>query len=116
MLTSMADLKLTKDADGKAFEVAEGSLITVSLPEVPTSGFRWQAETSPGEVLTADQSSFGAHGGASVGGGGVRTLQFRANQPGTSELRARLWRAWEGESSIIERFSATFKITSNSTP
>jgi hypothetical protein len=37
-------------------------------------------------------------------------LSFRAVATGNVELRLKLWRQWEGDKSIVDRFAATVRV------
>jgi len=92
---------------GRTVEVEAQSLVIVRLDENPTTGYRWNVETSGGLEMVGD--SFERIGDA-IGAGGVRVFQFRASDTGSHELGIRKWRDWEGESSIIDRFYATILV------
>jgi inhibitor of cysteine peptidase len=48
--------------------------------------------------------------GRPVGRGGTRTFTFIGKNAGTVDLQLKLWREWEGDSSIRERFEVTIDI------
>ncbi|HCZ13800.1 MAG TPA: hypothetical protein DHV85_04190 [Candidatus Accumulibacter sp.] len=48
---------------------------------------------------------------AAVGSSGLRILTFIAEQPGGALLHLKLWREWKGNSSAIEVFTVTVRIT-----
>ena len=50
--------------------------------------------------------------GRPIGAGGTRTFTFIAKNAGTVDLQLKLWREWEGDSSIRERFEVTIDIES----
>jgi inhibitor of cysteine peptidase len=50
--------------------------------------------------------------GVGVGGGGQRTFTFVAQKPGSVTLQLKLWREWEGDSSVTERFGVTINVRS----
>ncbi|MBM7799400.1 inhibitor of cysteine peptidase [Microlunatus panaciterrae] len=107
----MGELTLDQDSAGGIFKVVVGDTITLTLRENPTTGFRWQLEPRPSQLLAPEGAHFtvGPHPG--VGSGGVRTWRFRAITPGPVVVDARLGRAWEGEAAAIERFSVSLDIS-----
>lgn len=76
----------------------------MSLSENPTTGYRWELEDIRGLEMVGDR--FQSSGG-SIGAAGNRIFQFRGIDVGKHELRLKNWRKWEGDSSVINRFSAT---------
>jgi len=106
----MAQINLTKADQGRTVEVPRGTVLVIQLEENPTTGYRWaveQADTERLELLNADYAMAADTG---VGGGGGRTFAFRAVRGGTTPLRLKHWRAWEGDASIIERLQVTVRV------
>jgi inhibitor of cysteine peptidase len=110
----MPEVTLTETDNGGAIEVRQGDVIDLQLRENPTTGFRWQVVRADGldeEPLAADATPQGGEPGQPrIGAGGVRTLRFRARAPGSGRLELKLWRAFEGESSVVDRFTADITI------
>ncbi len=105
----MADVSLTADdADGTR-SARVGDTVVVSLPESPTSGYRWGVEELP-PVLAPAGDEFVPAPASELGGGGTRVLRFGARSPGEGRIVLRRWRSWEGEDSVVERFDATLLI------
>lgn len=92
---------------GRTVEVEAQSVVTVRLDENPSTGYRWNVETTEGLEIVGD--SFERAGDA-MGTGGVRVLQFRILEKGSHRLSIRKWRDWEGENSIIDRFYITIVV------
>jgi inhibitor of cysteine peptidase len=92
----MTDRLLTKSMHGK--EIVE---------ENATTGYRWYV--APVADLSVISSSLAPHPGSGVGGGGLRRFVLTATAPGNIQLRAKLWRDWEGDSSVIDRFEIAIR-------
>lgn len=99
---------LTRTDSGKTIDLRVGDRLLVRLEESPTTGFAWAREG--GDDTLVQQASDFAPASAGVGGGGLRSFLFMAEKAGVVQLRLRLWRAWEGDSSVIEVFTATARI------
>jgi inhibitor of cysteine peptidase len=97
---------ITAADNGGVVEVAVGEQIAIELAENPTTGYRWQLDGDPGVVVDASEHVVGTGG---IGGGGVRRFVLHADRPGDLGARAKLWRAWSGEGSVIERFAITLR-------
>jgi inhibitor of cysteine peptidase len=95
--------------DGKSIEAQVGDLITVSLDENPTTGFRWVVDQSDEDIVALSSSEYAAAPGSKVGRGGRRVVTFEVRKAGVSTIQLKLWRAWEGDSSVAQRFGVTLR-------
>lgn len=89
-------------------DLAVGECVVVELAETPSTGFRWQVEAEP--PLTLLESCWDPAVSAAIGGAGTRRLTLRSDAPGTAQLNVKLWRQWEGDSSVIHRHTFEFAI------
>ena len=106
-------LELTQADNGKSVEARPGDLIIIRLPENPTTGFRWTVDKVDPLYVEAQGSSFSAARDAAVGGGGERTFSFKVKgEGGTGNIGLKLWREWEGDASVIERYRVAVKVRS----
>jgi inhibitor of cysteine peptidase len=106
----VSDLILTQDEKDRSFEVHQNDVIVVRLPVNPTTGYRWAIEGIDEEVLEPEESDFNLRPDAGIGGGGERRLGFRAKRAGTARVELKLARAWEEESSGIDRYGFTIQV------
>jgi inhibitor of cysteine peptidase len=104
----MSTLTLTESNDGQSFNLQTGDQILVEFDESPTTGYRWAVDYV-GDVLAFQNSNF-SPAGSGIGGGGKRVFSFTAERAGSSRLSMKLWRDWEGDSSVIKRFDASLHI------
>jgi inhibitor of cysteine peptidase len=105
----MAAYTLTSQENGHHLHLARGDTLRVVLRDISTTGYRWAIDALDEGVLGlvgTDLTPAGA-----VGGGGERTFHFVANAPGQTALRLKLWREWEGDRSVIERFEVSVNVT-----
>jgi inhibitor of cysteine peptidase len=107
---------LTREDNDKTIEVHAGDSIVVRLPENPTTGFAWAIDRADDEVLRLQSSEYSPAAGVGVGGGGQRNLTFKAIRPGTVTLRLKLWRDWEGDKSVTDRFTTTIRVMQGTPP
>ena len=106
----MPQLALTPADDGKSFEVDQGDVVVIGLDENPTTGYRWAVDRRDADILELQGSDFSPGTGAGIGGGGRRTLVFKARKAGTARVQLKLWRDWEGESSTTDRYAVTLRV------
>ena len=74
----MSQVTITQADDGKAFELRLGDTLVLRLAENHTAGYQWAVQQEGEGILVLEGDNYSAPGGAVVGGGGERTLTFRA--------------------------------------
>lgn len=106
-------LTVTKNDNGKELSLKVGDSFLVSLPENPTTGYRWELAGDTSAYLAAAKDEYvpAAQAGGMVGGGGVRELTFSAKAPGSVKLALRLRRSWEKPDQAVDSFSVTLNIS-----
>jgi inhibitor of cysteine peptidase len=102
------EMILTRERSGETIVLQKGQQVHLSLPENPTTGYRW-AVTADGVDITDDGYAGDAKG--SVGGGGARTLRLVATRPGDAVVRASLQRSWEGPDKAVDRCEFHFRVS-----
>src|SRR5262249_61596747 len=106
---AMPDPVLTRAAHVPPVALQPGLVVVVQLEEPPPTGFRWALEPPLPAGLSLLDAAY-VPGGAAVGGGGVRQFRLRADAPGSGVLAFKLWRAWAGDASVVDRFRVTVRI------
>ena len=107
----MSTVTLTQADNSKTVDVRRGDTIVVQLAENPTTGFRWAADNLDEQVVKPQNDSYSPASGGGVGGGGTRTFTLLAAGAGTAPLRFKLWREWEGDKSITQRFEVNLRVS-----
>ncbi|MBS0560439.1 MAG: protease inhibitor I42 family protein [Proteobacteria bacterium] len=100
---------LTEANQAQTIGVKAGDLIRLSLPENATTGYRWAVDRlgSGIEQVGAPEASYPA---GAVGSGGRASWMFKATAPGVDEIAMKMWRPWEGEPSVVQRFHVWLNI------
>jgi inhibitor of cysteine peptidase len=106
----MPGLVVTQADNGKSFEVHQGEVIGIRLEENPSTGYRWAIDHVDADFLTLQNSAFSPTSGGGIGSGGERTFTFKATKTGTAHIQLKLWREWEGDRSITNRYTLTIQI------
>jgi inhibitor of cysteine peptidase len=105
---------ITPKGNGQAFEITVGETFQVSLPENPTTGYRWIVYGSGMPFVSLDKEDYvtpeNDPARPILGGGGTKILTLKAAKPGETELSLRLRRSWEAESEFADSFSIKLKI------
>lgn len=100
---------VTEAQNGSTVEMRPGDVLTVHLPENPTSGYRWAVDQLDETRVEAEASGYRGEDDR-PGTGGLATWTLRAKKPGTTGASLKLWRHWEGDRSVVQRFSITLDI------
>ena len=67
----------------------------VTLPENPTTGYRWQLHAPVNPALSVEGNSYVAAAPGLIGSGGLRSWRFRALKEGAVGLVIENGRSWE---------------------
>ena len=109
---TMSSTTLTEQDKGKTITVHQGDQVIISLKENPTTGYQWTIDKGDNALLTLNttQTGYTPSPGGAVGGGGRHIFVFDAKEPGTVHLQLKLYRTWEGDSSVRDRFDVVIQI------
>jgi inhibitor of cysteine peptidase len=95
---------LTEADNERTVELRVGESVRLTLPENATTGYRWAIDRLDRDVVE-EAGSEPHYGGGAVGSAGHVTFDFRAKKAGSGEVALKYWRHFEGEGSIVRRFS-----------
>lgn len=100
---------LSEADNGSIAQVRLGDEITLSLPENPTTGYRWAVDVLDPHLVSLTAQPYTPDSPA-LGSGGTAQWLLRPIGPGTTTIKLKQWRPWEGDSSIIGRYTITLQI------
>jgi inhibitor of cysteine peptidase len=100
----VAEHHVSASQNGARVTIRVGDRIALRLPENATTGYRWAIASLDKARFDIEDSGFRPQGDA-VGSGGEAFWNLGARSAGKSRVELVLWRQWEGEKSIIERFA-----------
>lgn len=95
-------LVVEKD-NGKTIAVHPGESVQITLPENATTGYRWGIDHYDQDIIES-VSAESHYTMVRPGSGGEVAFVFRAIKAGTGTIELKLWRHWEGDSSVIHRY------------
>ncbi len=98
-----ARLSFGESDNGKTVSAFPGDTIVLSLSENPSTGYRWEMETSGCIALVA--SSYTPSDTGRIGAPGTRVWRFMVNGTGPGEISAVYRRPWMPVSGSEERFA-----------
>lgn len=99
---------LTQADNGKTVQLRVGDTLALHLHENAATGYRWAFDDLDGKLVDVKEAYVARS--EAVGGGGTMQWTLEAKAPGTTQIRLKRWRRWEGDSSTKERFSVTLII------
>ena len=100
-------LVVTEDQNGATVNVKTGAVITVRLPENPTTGYSWNLTTTPGLQIVNDTYKPTYTSGKMVGSGGTHIWDISAVTTGEQKITGVYMRSWEPVSGNETAFSMT---------
>jgi inhibitor of cysteine peptidase len=106
--TMMASV-LTSADNGKTINLRVGAAAELHLPENPSTGYRWAIDAADANVAEIKEEAYDPASKA-VGSGGQAQWVMKAKAPGTTTIKLKRLRQWEGESSVVERFELTLRV------
>jgi inhibitor of cysteine peptidase len=81
--------------NGGRRDLRVGDRFEVTLPENPTTGYRWQLHSPVSPILEVEDDSFAGAAPGRVGAGGLRSWRFRTLKVGLARLVIDNRRSWE---------------------
>lgn len=98
------EVNLGSNDDGRTIDVKAGTVVTVELPENPSTGYSWAytLDARVGEVIADNFISSGDQ----LGSGGMRVLKLQIS--GSGILAMEYVRPWENIPA--DSYSVTFKV------
>ncbi len=98
-----------KDA-GATIHVKQGDLVDVTLEGNPTTGYTWEALPGSESILQQQGEPQFKPSSSALGSGGEMTLQFKAVEAGTADLKLVYHRSFEPNVPPLQSFEATIVV------
>jgi inhibitor of cysteine peptidase len=107
----MARVEISATDHGKSLVLHAGDELVVTLPENPTTGYRWELDSLGSGPLVVETDAFAGPAPIAAGAAGVRSLTLRATAAGRARLHLVLRRAWE-QNKPLQDFSVSADVLS----
>jgi inhibitor of cysteine peptidase len=101
---------LTAADNGRTVELHVGDEVALRLPENATTGYRWAIDSADANLVDIKEGQY-VSTSEKMGGGGEAQWLIKAKAPGATSIKLKRWRQWEGESSVVERYEITLRIS-----
>lgn len=100
---------LTAADNGATIKLRVGGDAELRLPENATTGYRWTVDAIDGNLAELRDGEYLA-GANAIGSGGEAQWTVHAKAVGTTIVKLKRWRHWEGERSVVERYEFTLQV------
>ena len=101
---------LTAADNGRTVELPVGDEVALHLPENATTGYRWAIDSADANLVDIKEGQY-VSASEKMGGGGEAQWLIKAKAPGATSIKLKRWRQWEGESSVVQRYEITLRIS-----
>ena len=101
---------LTAADNGRTVELPVGDEVALRLQENATTGYRWAIDSADANLVDINEGPY-VSTSEKMGGGGEAQWLIKAKAPGATSIKLKRWRQWEGESSVVERYEITLRIS-----
>ena len=95
----MAQILINQDDYDKTFKVKLDDMVTIALKENATSGYRWKQDRVDEKIILLENSQYCIQPNSAIGGGGIRTFNFRPKSVGKATVQLSLERQWQKKES-----------------
>ena len=100
----MNKVVVNKYDNGKSFDLLKGDTLVIEIPEIPTTGYKWEIEEIDNKVIEFSESIFSISLDSGIGGGGLRKYYFKILSSGMTKIQLSLRRKWESDNSAVDKF------------
>lgn len=100
---------LTEADHGKTVETQVGAQLVVRLHETASNGYTWSPDDLDPAISVPVKPTYTRRSGA-VGGPSDVEWTLTANKLGTFRIGFKLWRPWEGDSSVLRHYIVTLLV------
>jgi inhibitor of cysteine peptidase len=101
---------LTQKDAGTTVHVKQGANVNITLAGNPTTGYTWEVAPGGSGVLEQQGEPAFKPDSSAVGSGGMVTLQFKAAQAGTINLKLIYHRTFEPNVAPLNTFEVTIVV------
>jgi inhibitor of cysteine peptidase len=101
----VADIVATHADNGSVVNARVGDTIELTLPETPSTGYRWEVEAFDAAHIDVAPAGMQHEADAGVGGGGIRSWRLRVLRSGATNVTFVQRRPWERADAAVDRFA-----------
>lgn len=111
MRSMSGEVIITETDDGASFHLSKGGLLIFTLPETPTTGYRWELVPAGSDCFAVMHDHF-EPGSIRPGAAGTRRISLEAKRVCSTEIVLHLRRAWDPEKIVLRIVSVKVEVDS----
>lgn len=110
LLAADATVTVTKDQAGREITLKAGNILRIELPGQGGTGYLWFLEAKGAPPLKFLSETAQKVGEPRPGSPVMQVWLFKAEQPGTTEVKLSYYRPWEGAGKAVEQVTFNLRI------
>lgn len=110
LLAADATVTVTKDQGGREITLKAGNILRIELPGKGGTGYLWCLEAKGAPHLKFMSETTQTVGEPRPGSPLMQVWLFKAEQPGTTEVKLAYYRPWEGAGKAVDHFILKLRI------
>ena len=104
MASDPATLTVTKAQHGREITLKVGSILEIELPGQAGTGYLWLEQATGAPYLKLIDQTTRPDKQGRLGGPVIQVWRFKAEKPGTTEIKMAYYRSWEGVGTAKDHF------------
>ena len=104
MASDPATLTVTKAQHGREIALKVGSILEIELPGQAGTGYSWLEQATGAPYLKLIDQTTRPDKQGRLGGPVIQVWRFKAEKPGTTEIKMAYYRSWEGVGTAKDHF------------
>jgi inhibitor of cysteine peptidase len=110
LMAADATLTVTKEQAGREVALKVGNILRIELPGRGGTGYSWFAEATGAPYLKLMDQTTQKVGEGRPGSPVLQVWRFKAEKPGTTEIKMAYYRPWEGVGKAQDHFRIKIRI------
>lgn len=104
LMAAEATITVTKELSGREIALKVGNILRIKLPGRGGTGYTWLVEANGAPYLKLMDQATEKVGERRPGSPVMQVWRFKAEQPGTTEIKLAYCRPWEGPGKAADHF------------
>jgi inhibitor of cysteine peptidase len=104
MASDPATVTVTQAQHGRDLTLKVGSILEIELPGIGGTGYTWLEQAAGAPYLKLLDQTTRPDKEGRMGGPVIQVWRFKAEKPGTTEIKMAYYRPWEGVATATDHF------------
>jgi inhibitor of cysteine peptidase len=110
MASDPAAVTVTRAQDGREIALKVGNILEIELPGIGGTGYLWVEQATGAPYLKLVDQTTRPDKQGRLGGPVIQVWRFKAEKPGTTEIKMAYYRPWEGVVKATDHFLVKLRI------